>query len=141
VLSTPNGGRLDRALATLDFMLSLDIYLNETTRHAHLVIPNAPQLEHENFDFLIQSTASSRNAVRYSPQIFERERDSRSLWEVQRAIAARCSAPRPEQLEEQLVWANATRFCGRRGARPSTSRRRWRSRRSAASRVRCASST
>jgi anaerobic selenocysteine-containing dehydrogenase len=115
VLSTPNGRRLDRALATLDFMLSLDIYLNETTRHAHLVIPNAPQLEHENFDFLIQSTASSRNAVRWSPQIFEREPDSRCLWEVQRAIAARLLGATPEQLEEQLVWSHATRFCGRPG--------------------------
>jgi anaerobic selenocysteine-containing dehydrogenase len=115
VLSTPNGGRLDRALATLDFMLSLDTYLNETTRHAHLVIPNAPQLEHENFDFLIQSTASSRNAVRWSPQVFERDDDSRSLWEVQRAIAARLLGATPEQLEEQLVWTHATRFCGRPG--------------------------
>ena len=115
VLSTPNGRRLDRALATLDFMLSLDIYLNETTRHAHLVIPNASQLEHENFDFLIQSTASSRNAVRWSPQVFEREEDSRCLWEVQRAIAARLLGQTPEQLEEQLVWTHATRFCGRPG--------------------------
>jgi anaerobic selenocysteine-containing dehydrogenase len=115
VLSTPNGRRLDRALATLDFMLSLDIYLNETTRHAHLVIPNAPQLEHENFDFLIQSTASSRNSVRWSPQVFEREPDSRCLWEVERAIAARLLGATPEQLEEQLVWSHATRFCGRPG--------------------------
>src|SRR5262245_32922018 len=115
VLSTPNGHRLDRALATLDFMLSLDIYLNETTRHANVVIPNAPQLEHENFDFLIQSTASSRNAVHWSRQVFEREPDSRSLWEVQRAIAARLQGTTPEQLEEQLVWSHATRFCGRPG--------------------------
>jgi len=115
VLSTPNGGRLDRALATLDFMLSLDIYLNETTRHANLVIPNAPQLEHENFDFLIQSTASSRNVVRWSPQIFEREPDSRSLWEVQSAIAARLLDTTPELLDEQLVWTHATRFCARPG--------------------------
>jgi anaerobic selenocysteine-containing dehydrogenase len=115
VLSTPNGRRLDRALAALDFMLSLDIYLNETTRHAHLVIPNAPQLEHDNFDFLVQSTASSRNAVRYSPQIFEREPDSRALWEVERAIAARLQGATPEQLDEQLVWTHAARFCGRPG--------------------------
>ena len=39
VLSTPNGARLDRALAGLDFMVSIDIYLNETTRHAHLILP------------------------------------------------------------------------------------------------------
>jgi hypothetical protein len=79
------------------------------------VIPNAPQVEHENFDFLIQSTASSRNAVHYSPQVFEREEGSRCLWEVERAIAARLLDATPEQLDEQLVWTHASRFCGRPG--------------------------
>ena len=45
VLSTPNGRQLDRALAGLDFMVSIDPYLNETTRHAHLILPPASPLE------------------------------------------------------------------------------------------------
>src|SRR5690606_36350307 len=46
VLSTPNGARLDRALATLDFMVSVDFYVNETTRHAHVILPPTGPLEH-----------------------------------------------------------------------------------------------
>src|SRR5207249_10857131 len=45
VLSTPNGGRLERALAKLDFMASIDIYENETTRHATLLLPTSFGLE------------------------------------------------------------------------------------------------
>ena len=48
VLSSPNGERLAAALEELDFMVSLDIYLNETTRHADLILPSTVQLEHEN---------------------------------------------------------------------------------------------
>ena len=115
VLSTPNGARLDRALGTLDFMVALDIYVNETTRHADLILPNAPQLEHENFDFLIQSTSGSRNAVRWSPQVFDAEPGLPPLWRVQLELAARLSGKTPEALDDELLWTNATRFCGRPG--------------------------
>ena len=43
-LSAPNGARLDRALGDLDHMVAGDPYLNETTRHAHVVLPPAPPL-------------------------------------------------------------------------------------------------
>src|SRR5204863_2103942 len=45
VLSTPNGRELDRALASLDFMAAIDIYINETTRHAHIILPPTGPLE------------------------------------------------------------------------------------------------
>ena len=50
VLSTPNGARLDRALAGLDFMVSIDPYLNETTRHAHVILPPTSPLERSHYD-------------------------------------------------------------------------------------------
>ncbi|WP_436521092.1 molybdopterin oxidoreductase family protein [Actinoplanes sp. HUAS TT8] len=69
VLSTPNSGRLDRALAGLDFMVSVDPYLNETTRHADVILPplDATQKGHYDFSFLALAV---RNFASYSPPIF-----------------------------------------------------------------------
>ncbi|HEX7409128.1 MAG TPA: molybdopterin-dependent oxidoreductase [Candidatus Binatia bacterium] len=88
VLSTPNGERLSRALASLDFMVSIDIYLNETTRHADVILPTTTAFEETNFDFLFQST-SIRNMVRYSPRIFTPPSDAKPHWAVMMEIAAR----------------------------------------------------
>ena len=69
-LSTPNSGRLDRALAGLDFMVSLDLYVNETTRHADVILPAPAPLEQSHFDVVFPQF-SVRNWVRYSPPVFE----------------------------------------------------------------------
>ncbi|MGW5352340.1 molybdopterin-dependent oxidoreductase [Streptomyces sp. NPDC004031] len=66
VLSAPDGLRLDRALAGLDFMVSVDPYLNETSRHAHVVLPPPPPAQSAHYDFAF-STLAVRNTVRYSP--------------------------------------------------------------------------
>src|SRR4030095_1844633 len=50
VLSTPNGLELDRALAGLEFMVSIDCYINETTRHAHIILPPTSPLERGHYD-------------------------------------------------------------------------------------------
>ncbi|MFD6279775.1 molybdopterin oxidoreductase family protein [Streptomyces sp. NPDC060209] len=66
VLSAPDGDRLDRALADgLDFMVSVDPYLNETSRHADVVLPPPPPSQSAHFDFALNSLAV-RNQVRYS---------------------------------------------------------------------------
>jgi anaerobic selenocysteine-containing dehydrogenase len=69
VLSTPNGGRLEKAIAGLDFMLSLDIYLNETTRHADVVLPGLSPLEQSHYDLALRQL-SVRNVATWSPPIF-----------------------------------------------------------------------
>ncbi|HEY5833784.1 molybdopterin-dependent oxidoreductase [Streptomyces sp.] len=66
VLSAPDGLRLDRALAGLDFMVSVDPYLNETSRHAHVVLPPPPPAQSAHYDFAF-NTLAVRNTVRYSP--------------------------------------------------------------------------
>ncbi|MGW6705251.1 molybdopterin oxidoreductase family protein [Streptomyces sp. NPDC054956] len=66
VLSAPDGRRLDAALAGLDFMISVDPYLNETSRHAHVVLPPPPPSQSAHFDFSF-NTFAIRNQVRYSP--------------------------------------------------------------------------
>lgn len=65
VLSAPDGDRLDTALAGLDFMVSVDPYLNETSRHAHVVLPPPPPSQSAHFDFAFNALAV-RNQVRYT---------------------------------------------------------------------------
>lgn len=67
VLSAPDGDRLDAALAgRLDFMVSVDPYLNETSRHADVVLPPPPPSQSAHFDFAFNSFAV-HNQVRYTP--------------------------------------------------------------------------
>ncbi|MFJ6726698.1 molybdopterin oxidoreductase family protein [Streptomyces sp. NPDC091281] len=65
VLSAPDGDRLDKALGSLDFMVSVDPYLNETARHAHVVLPPPPPSQSPHHDFAF-NTLAVRNQVRYS---------------------------------------------------------------------------
>nr|WP_203691692.1 molybdopterin oxidoreductase family protein [Streptomyces sp. SID12488] len=65
VLSAPDGNRLDRALDSLDFMVSVDPYLNETSRHAHVVLPPPPPSQSPHHDFAF-NTLAVRNQVRYN---------------------------------------------------------------------------
>ncbi|WP_375256558.1 molybdopterin oxidoreductase family protein [Streptomyces sp. PKU-EA00015] len=66
VLSAPDGDRLDAALSGLDFMVSVDPYLNETSRHADVVLPPPPPSQSAHFDFAFNALAV-RNQVRYTP--------------------------------------------------------------------------
>ncbi len=64
VLSTPNGARLDRALSGLEYMVSIDLYRNETTRHANLILPTSFGFERDHYDLIFYALAV-RNAARY----------------------------------------------------------------------------
>ena len=66
VLSAPDGDRLDKALDGVQFMLSIDPYLNETTRHADVILPPPPPSRSAHFDVALNNLAV-RNNVRYSP--------------------------------------------------------------------------
>jgi anaerobic selenocysteine-containing dehydrogenase len=81
VLSTPNGTRLERALAGLDFMVSIDIYLNETTRHAHVILPTTVALERDHYDVAFNGLAI-RNTAKFSPAVFPRPAGARHDWEI-----------------------------------------------------------
>ncbi|HEY8051590.1 MAG TPA: molybdopterin-dependent oxidoreductase [Steroidobacteraceae bacterium] len=106
VLSTPNGAQLDRALSTLDFMVSVDIYLNETTRHAHLILPPTSALEHDHYDMIFHGFAV-RNTARYSEALFDKAPDTLHDWEIFEGLSARIAqgmgvthrpSPRPDQI-------------------------------------------
>ncbi|MBL6752162.1 MAG: molybdopterin-dependent oxidoreductase [Nevskia sp.] len=88
VLSTPNGAQLDRALASLEFMASVDIYLNETTRHAELILPPTSPLEHDHYD-LVFHVFAVRNTARYSEPLFDKPAGALHDWEIFQGLGAR----------------------------------------------------
>src|SRR5439155_18924815 len=71
VLSVPNGKRIAAAFGTLDFMVSIDIYINETTRDADVILPPCWNLAEDDIDLLVNSIAV-RNIARWSPPVLER---------------------------------------------------------------------
>src|SRR3989441_645170 len=81
VLSTPNGRELDRALASLEFMASIDFYINETTRHAHIILPPTSSLERGHYDLVFHLLAV-RNTTKFSPALFEPDAETRHDWEI-----------------------------------------------------------
>jgi len=80
VLSAPNGQQLSQALEQLDFMLSLDIYLNETTRHADVILPGLSPLEDTHYDVAFPQL-SYRNQARYSHAVLPRPAGQPREWE------------------------------------------------------------
>jgi len=86
VLSTSNGRQLDEALAGLDFMVSIDFYINETTRHAHVILPPTCFVEHDHYDLVFLHLAV-RNMARYNEAVV---------------------APQPGQLHDWQIFAELT---------------------------------
>lgn len=86
VLSTPGSRRLQHALETLEYMVSVDIYLNETTRYAQVILPPPSPLAHSHYDILLRQLAV-RNVAHYSPPIFEREPGTPDEWEIYLRLA------------------------------------------------------
>ncbi|MES2756103.1 MAG: molybdopterin-dependent oxidoreductase [Pseudomonadota bacterium] len=87
VLSSPNGPRLAAALDRLDFMVSLDIYLNETSRHADVILPGPSPLEDSHYDVSF-TQFSHRNHARYSAPVLPRADGQPDEWESLLRIAA-----------------------------------------------------
>ncbi|QOL48494.1 molybdopterin-dependent oxidoreductase [Massilia litorea] len=87
VLSSPNGPRLAAALDGLEFMVSLDIYLNETSRHADVILPGPSPLEDAHYDVSF-TQFSHRNHARYSPPVLPRQPGQPDEWESLLRIAA-----------------------------------------------------
>jgi anaerobic selenocysteine-containing dehydrogenase len=106
VLSAPNGNQMDKALAGLDFMVSIDFYINETTQHADIILPPTSALEHDHYDIAFHRFAI-HNTARFNQAVFEPAQDSKHDWEIFNqlglAIAARKGVdakplPSPDQI-------------------------------------------
>jgi anaerobic selenocysteine-containing dehydrogenase len=91
VLSTPNGQQLDKALASLEFMVAIDFYLNETTRHADVILPPTSPLEHDHYDMALMAF-SVRNVAKYSAAVFPKPDGAYHDWEIFVALGERVAA-------------------------------------------------
>jgi anaerobic selenocysteine-containing dehydrogenase len=100
-LSTPNSGRLQRALGTLELMVSVDMYVNETTRHADVILPVPSPLERSHYDLAFTQLAA-RNFVNYSPPVLPREEDALDEWEILLRLAGIAAGQGPDADIEAL---------------------------------------
>ena len=92
VLSTPDGRELDRALASLEFMASIDFYINETTRHAHVILPPTGPLERGHYDIAFH-LFGVRNIAKFSPPLFETNGETRHEWQIFLELQTRMENP------------------------------------------------
>lgn len=90
VLTSPNGKRLDEVLPNVEFMFSIDNFINETTRHADLILPTPMGLEIDHYDLVFNVLAVSNNA-RFSSALFPPEKDRPYDWQVLKELAGRLS--------------------------------------------------
>jgi anaerobic selenocysteine-containing dehydrogenase len=93
VLSTPNGRKLDRALASLEFMVSIDPYINETTRHAHIILPPTSALERGHYDMAF-NILTVRNTAKFSPALFAPADDTLHDWQILSELQSRIDRKR-----------------------------------------------
>jgi anaerobic selenocysteine-containing dehydrogenase len=80
-LSTPNSARLARALESLECMVSLDVYVNETTRHADVILPGPTPLRHSHYDLAFYQL-SIRNVAHFTPSVLGAEAGTLEEWET-----------------------------------------------------------
>ncbi|HEX8802729.1 MAG TPA: molybdopterin-dependent oxidoreductase, partial [Acidimicrobiales bacterium] len=102
VLSTPGGDRLDAALAGLDCMISVDNWLNETTRHAHVILPGLSPLEQPHHDDLIWNFAVG-SAAKFSPALFPPADGRPEEWEILIRLAGACLGERADLVDVAAI--------------------------------------
>lgn len=81
VLSTPHSKQLDAALGDLEFMVSVDIYLNETSRHADVILPPPSALQKEHYDLSLY-TFAIRNVANFSERVLDLPADQPDEWQI-----------------------------------------------------------
>ncbi len=101
VLSTPSGSRLETAIPDLEFMVSIDNYINETTRHANIILPTPSGLEIEHYDMIFHTISVSNN-VKFSEALFPVEKDRPYDWQVLKELIKRLS-PNGLDLYSRLI--------------------------------------
>jgi len=111
VLSTPNGGQLDRAYASLDFAVSIDFYINETSRHAHIILPPVSPIQRSHYDLALYLTAV-RNVAKYSRAPFTSKEGELDDWQIITELGCRLAERRHGKLSKQYLTARATQKAG-----------------------------
>ncbi|MGL4318819.1 MAG: molybdopterin oxidoreductase family protein [Pseudomonas sp.] len=101
VLSTPNGRQLERALDGLEFMLSVDLYINETTRYADLILPPTAPLEHDHYDTTFNLFAV-RNVTRFNEPVLAKPAGALDDWEIFVGLAKAFAAKQGAELKPTM---------------------------------------
>jgi len=98
VISAPESSRLDEALTRLDCMICVDNWLNETTRHADVILPGHGVFEQPHYDELIWAWAV-RNAGKYSPPVFATDPGRPAEWEILLKLAAMLQGAKVDEID------------------------------------------
>jgi len=102
VLSTPAGHELDKALAGLEAMISVDNWINETTRHADVILPGQSPLEQPHHDDLILQFAVDSFA-NYSPPVFLPDPSHPGEWEILIRLTGLCTGTPAEDVLVEAI--------------------------------------
>lgn len=102
VLSTPNGKRLEQAFESLEFMVAIDIYLNETTKYADIILPTTTGLETPLYDLVFHQFAI-RNTAKYSEALFDKTEEQRHDWEILKELTNRLNGKENSMNLEQTL--------------------------------------
>jgi anaerobic selenocysteine-containing dehydrogenase len=111
VLSTPNGEKLDKALSQLDFMVSFDYFVNETSCHANIILPPVSPLERDHYDLTFNGFAV-HNVAKYSPALFTKKANEKHDWQINLELAKRLDkkAPFATKVERWLTKVFGPKF-------------------------------
>lgn len=110
-LSTPNADRLREAVQTLDLMVSLDVYLNETSEHADVILPGPTPIERDHYD-VVFTQLSVRNMANWSPAALETAQPQE--WETMLRLAGIAAGQGPQAdlgaLDDLVAVQTAARY-------------------------------
>jgi len=104
VLTTPNGPQLDKAISELEFVVAVDFFITETSRHAHIILPPVTALERDHYDVVFHNFAV-RNSAKFSPAIFPAEKNAKTDWQIYLGLAERMDKLNGKQTDHyQGLW-------------------------------------
>ncbi|MEL6863147.1 MAG: molybdopterin oxidoreductase family protein [Bacteroidota bacterium] len=109
VLSTANGSQLAKAIEQLDFVVAIDIYINETTRHADIILPPATGLEVPHYDMVFLAL-SVRDSAKFSKPMFEKAEGALYDWEIVKALVQRLGGAAERIVDPELMIEKALQF-------------------------------
>lgn len=109
VMSAPNGNKLAKALESLDFMVSIDIYINETSQYADIILPPATGLEVDHYDLVFNNLAV-RNIAKYSPALFKPASNTQYDWQIFKELSKQINPS--TSIKNKLInwWQTPTRL-------------------------------
>ena len=111
VLSTPNGEKLDKAFTNLDFMVAIDYFVTETSRHANIILPPVSPLERDHYDVTFNNFAV-HNVAKYSKALFAKQKDAKHDWQIYLELAKHLDkkVPLATKVERRLVKTLGPKF-------------------------------